>query len=362
MPTTANADHRQLRRLLTLARDLLQASDVEGIFKLVGPVIRETLRADGSMLLTAFNGTEHVIEYDCLGLIQQSFKETALYECSRRIINGITPIILPEQSGQPEDGLRHLLTLGINRLLVVSSPTPDPLITLSAYWHESNTTLRLEKSETVLRLISELVAAALGTLATKVELSDKLSNSRILMEKMTSDHKKTVHTYMQSEREAQRISITDVLTGAKNRRGFFLQGEHVFQLSRRNKQSSSLIFIDIDGLKNVNDKLGHDAGDDLIREVARLLKLCFRSSDVLARLGGDEFAAYTLETTEPSIILQRIQAAVQKANTAALPFQVALSIGIVQCDPLVCTSFEEYLMQADKLMYESKRGKRLGRL
>jgi diguanylate cyclase (GGDEF)-like protein len=86
-----------------------------------------------------------------------------------------------------------------------------------------------------------------------------------------------------------------------------------------------LIFADIDRLKAVNDELGHDAGDRCIQDSARILQDSFRDSDVIARLGGDEFAAFTLGSTQPQVILTRIQENIEGLRQhSSLPYQTLI--------------------------------------
>jgi len=104
----------------------------------------------------------------------------------------------------------------------------------------------------------------------------------------TQKHAKELHRRDQVEEELHRISVTDVMTGMLNRRGFFLNAERSFKVARRQEIPSALIYADLDELKTVNDELGHDAGDRLIQDAGRILQASFRGSDVVARFGRDE--------------------------------------------------------------------------
>jgi diguanylate cyclase (GGDEF)-like protein len=85
----------------------------------------------------------------------------------------------------------------------------------------------------------------------------------------------------------------DELTGISNRRGFIEIAKHVFELCKRAKHSATLVSVDLNGFKGINDTLGHQAGDDVLREFARQLLVNYRESDVVARIGGDEFCVLT---------------------------------------------------------------------
>lgn len=128
------------------------------------------------------------------------------------------------------------------------------------------------------------------------------------------------------------LALTDVLTGLNNRRGFFVQAEHMFKLARRKQAGCAVIYADIDGLKLVNDQLGHAAGDQLIQDAASVLRESLRDSDVLARFGGDEFVAFALDDAHPRVILARLQDNLRAFNLMQdRAYLLAVSAGAVQC-------------------------------
>lgn len=163
--------------------------------------------------------------------------------------------------------------------------------------------------------------------------------------------------------ELKRLATTDSLTGLMNRRGLMPLAEHELSLSRREQRPLALAFVDVDGLKGVNDEHGHGVGDLLIIEVAALLRDTLRASDLVARVGGDEFCV--LLTSDSAIDIDtavaRIQNHVRWANT--LPgrtYEVSVSIGAAVRDPLHDESIDELLHKADAAMYARKRTKQAG--
>jgi diguanylate cyclase (GGDEF)-like protein len=88
------------------------------------------------------------------------------------------------------------------------------------------------------------------------------------------------------------LSLTDDLTGLNNRRGFLSSAEQTIELAFRGKMGVFMCFIDLDGLKQINDSLGHEKGDQAIISTAEILKANFRSHDILARWGGDELQSW----------------------------------------------------------------------
>jgi len=157
------------------------------------------------------------------------------------------------------------------------------------------------------------------------------------------------------------LSLIDDLTGLYNRRGFMDLGEQYVKLARRSARGVTLVYLDLDRFKTINDSLGHHVGDRALLKVTEILKATFRRSDLLARLGGDEFAVLALEATGESaeMLVDRVRERITHFNrTGREPYQLAASIGLARMgdDPRI--HLEDLLNEADRAMYEEKRGKR----
>src|SRR5262249_49637126 len=116
--------------------------------------------------------------------------------------------------------------------------------------------------------------------------------------------------------------------------------------------------VDVDGLKSINDTLGHQAGDLAIAASAAVLRCTFRESDIVARLGGDEFAAVAVDAGDGSTkrILERLGQAVHEQNMrGTFAFRLSLSVGAAMLGPLARTSLAELLAEADRRLYSVKR-------
>ena len=169
----------------------------------------------------------------------------------------------------------------------------------------------------------------------------------------------------QMEEQILAISITDQLTGLHNRRGFLTLAEQHLKLSNRTKMGMLLFFADLDGMKWINDTLGHEEGDRALTDVAVILKETFRSSDIIARIGGDEFAILMMATTGISseIIMTRLQDQVDKHNNKrGRRYKISISVGTAYYDPDDPCSLDKLMSHADKLMYDQKRGKSQSKL
>lgn len=165
------------------------------------------------------------------------------------------------------------------------------------------------------------------------------------------------------ERTAEQLkllSLTDDLTGLYNRRGFLALAEQQLRVAERDEKPLMVVSADLDGLKAINDGYGHQAGDAAIVETARVLRDCFRKSDLIARVGGDEFAVL-LTGGEAEFnsgqLGSRLGKAVDRHNGRKGDALCALSIsaGFAYFDVAGTDTFEELLHRADTRMYEEKR-------
>jgi diguanylate cyclase (GGDEF)-like protein len=157
------------------------------------------------------------------------------------------------------------------------------------------------------------------------------------------------------------LSLIDALTDLYNRRGFTDLGEQYLKLAVRSSRSVSLIYLDIDRFKTINDTLGHHVGDRALLCVADTLRDTFRRSDIVARMSEDEFAVLAFETSEENAetLVQRLRAEFKELNeTTRERFQLSVSIGLARNDGDSPVQLEELLKQAEATMYKEKRNKR----
>lgn len=156
------------------------------------------------------------------------------------------------------------------------------------------------------------------------------------------------------------MAITDQLTELHNRRGFISLAGQQLKAAVRMKQQLLLAFIDLDGMKRINDIWGHEEGDRALVNAAKVLRQTFRGSDIIARIGGDEFAVLALDVTEkmPEIFMGRLQARLDDHNSGEdRGYLLSLSVGNTFFDPENPRTLDELMSEADKLMYEDKRRK-----
>lgn len=162
----------------------------------------------------------------------------------------------------------------------------------------------------------------------------------------------------QAEATIRYQATFDTLTDIPNRNLFMDRLERAISLARRNQEHLAVLFIDLDRFKEVNDTLGHAAGDELLRQVARRLKACVRQSDTVARMGGDEFTmllSSISSPTDPETVAGKV------LSSLAQPFDlhghvatISGSVGIARF-PQDSDTLEILLKYADHAMYGAKK-------
>jgi diguanylate cyclase (GGDEF)-like protein len=160
-----------------------------------------------------------------------------------------------------------------------------------------------------------------------------------------------------SEEQIQHLATHDVLTGLPNRTLFSQMLNHTIQSARRYQRQFAVLFIDLDRFKIINDTLGHAAGDQLLREIAKRFRQALREVDIVARLGGDEFVALIEEMNEPSRIAKVahhiLSAAMKPVTLMGQAYRVTASIGICMF-PQDAQDEATLMKNADIAMYCAK--------
>jgi diguanylate cyclase (GGDEF)-like protein len=159
----------------------------------------------------------------------------------------------------------------------------------------------------------------------------------------------------------ERLASTDPMTGLYNRRRFLALAEAEWSRFARYKRPFAMLMADIDLFKSINDRFGHDVGDEVIKAVADTLETSKRTSDSVGRLGGEEFALLLPESTLDSacIAAERLRRLVADriVNAGDMRVPVTISVGASVAQPQT-TGIDELLKQADLALYEAKRSGR----
>ncbi len=188
---------------------------------------------------------------------------------------------------------------------------------------------------------------------------------RVCAERALRDAKHTVDSANRALRRAlkreERMARTDELTGANNRRHFFEVGERLFGLAQRYAQPLSLIVLDIDHFKQINDTHGHEGGDAVLVQTVRRMHTLLRDSDLFARIGGEEFAILLPQTDAAHAlhVAERLREdlAQHPAQFRGNPLQITASAGVATVEANDA-SLEQLMRRADQGLYAAKQGGR----
>jgi diguanylate cyclase (GGDEF)-like protein/PAS domain S-box-containing protein len=177
-----------------------------------------------------------------------------------------------------------------------------------------------------------------------------ITKRKLLLEKLKS-----------AKKLSERLAKKDELTGLNNRREFFERGAGIFNQVSASEHPVSVIMMDIDDFKNVNDTYGHIVGDQTLQLISRMLQKLVRDNDIVARVGGEEFAFVLPETSLNKAVSLAERMRKKIANAALIKcderFRVTASFGIYSC-PVDSESLAAMLIKADKALYVAKRNGR----
>lgn len=185
-----------------------------------------------------------------------------------------------------------------------------------------------------------------------------------LLDKLQQEKERTETALInlrQANDRLEKLAATDALTNVANRREFIRRLEQEMARSIRNQTSLSLLLIDLDHFKSVNDEYGHQAGDIVLMEMANLTNTMLRAGDLLGRIGGEEFAIFLTETNlqEANVMASRLREDIEKhafifeENT----IHITISMGVIQYHPPTGT-VSDLLKRADILLYQAKENGR----
>ena len=169
---------------------------------------------------------------------------------------------------------------------------------------------------------------------------------------------KDLASMVEDELEAIQMATLDELTKISNRRGFLLLAEHYLNFCLRQDVPASLVYLDLNGFKQINDNFGHAEGDAVLVAFASQMKNSFRQTDLFARIGGDEFVILFSKTSEipANDIMKKFSKSIEKYNEEAnRGYDISFSYGVIEFDPDRHVSVDIILGDADSLMYERKK-------
>lgn len=336
-------DTRTVQRLLQAVQELSLARSLADIQRIVRAAARELTGCDGATLVLKDGDMCHYVDEDAVAPLWKGGRFPLETCISGWVMTNRQAVVI--QNIYDDERIPHAAyrPTFVKSLAMVPIRKLNPVGAIGNYWAAE--TLPTEHQISLLQSLADATSVALENVQVYEQLEQRVRDR-------TADLERANDAILH-------LSHTDDLTGVTNRRGFYLLAEPALRAARRDGLDCTLGFIDADGLKLVNDTLGHIAGDALLADLARVLRATLDESDILARMGGDEFCVLTTGSeSDPVALKARLAAAIAKFNGSAdRSYLVSASIGLVRVPFAVDRSLDEWMASADELMYAEKRAR-----
>ncbi|MEA5549646.1 sensor domain-containing diguanylate cyclase [Anabaena cylindrica UHCC 0172] len=354
LETESNATRQYLQameRLLLVVQELSLARTLDRIMEIVRVAARELTASDGASFVLRDNGFCYYADEDAIAPLWKGQRFPINICIGGWAMLNHQPAIIEDVSVDERVPYVAYQPTFVKSMVMVPIRTQEPIGAIGTYWatfHQPT----LEEIK-VLQALADITSIAIENVEVYSQLEKRVKERTIALEQEIEERKA-------AQAEVLHLSLTDELTGLYNRRGFFVLGEQQLKLAQRTQIPTCLMFIDLDGLKQINDQLGHEFGDFAILASANLINQTFRSSDTLGRLGGDEFVVlFQSHDLNVEVMIQRLQSSIDKYNQSGdKPFVVSMSIGVVDYNPNEPVPLNHLITLADELMYKHKRAKK----
>ncbi|MFB2875659.1 GGDEF domain-containing protein [Floridanema aerugineum] len=362
--STDNADttikyNRAMEQLILVVQELSLARNLETIMAIVRVAARFLTDADGASFILRDQDQCFYADEDSIAPLWKGQRFPMKICLGGWTMRNRQPAIISDIYGDERIPYVAYQPTFVRSLAMVPIRTLDPIGAIGVYW--ANLHQPTIQEVKLLQALADTTAVAMENVQVYSELEARVRQRTAELEAVNTKLLQEVQERQQAEAQVRQLSLTDELTNLHNRRGFFVLAEQQLKVAHRLNSHYCLLFIDLDGLKQINDKLGHEMGDRAIVDAARIFQKSCREADILARLGGDEFVIFaTSDLDDVGKICDRLQANVALFNqNSDRPYQLSMSIGVQCCLPKDNVSLETLLAQADELMYTQKRKKRV---
>lgn len=335
-----------IRRIVDAVQALSLARGLPDIQRVVRTAARQLAGCDGATFVLRENGMCHYADEDAIEPLWKGRRFPMTSSISGWTMLNREPAVIADVYN--DDRVHHakFRPTFVNSLVMVPIRQSDPVGAIGAYW--ATRRQPSEQDVLVLQALADSTSIAMEHALMKNELEQRVRDRTAALEEAND--------------EIRRLSLTDELTGLYNRRGFNVLAEAALRAAREHGRHGLLAFLDVDGLKRVNDRAGHDVGDDLIVDMARVIRSTLATSDIVARIGGDEFCALIAETDDDEAGLRaRLFHAFRSFNSGSpRPYALSASVGVVPVAADGTQTLEQLIAAADAEMYADKRTKLAG--
>jgi diguanylate cyclase (GGDEF)-like protein len=379
--------YSQYYKLLNHAFNTVGGKGVEALrafgFEYLGQRADELILANAVRIRDAFVILDSFVEHNSFLVTPEAF-----YAHLREALwgLGVTAYLLCSHDGSPENAkIEHMLASGESFEYAIGSiaPSVDLMNAFIRSWKQSHLggtlmMLPLYYMDEDLGFMIACVGMTDGAIYESLlrQLSNNLKGNALWnavrshsleleqkVEERSADLRLALQKLERANQLLEEASFSDELTGLLNRRGFFAVCEKQIAQAMRRHRDILVFYVDLDGMKAINDILGHATGDDAICDISEILRKSFRQTDIIARLGGDEFTifAFDMKPNEAQFARARLSEAVELFNArSGRPYKISFSMGVAVWDPGVCANLDQLLTVADAKLYEEKRRKKTG--
>jgi diguanylate cyclase (GGDEF)-like protein len=347
-----------IAHLVEVVQSLSLAKDLQAVMSLVRTAARRLIGSDGASFVLRDGDRCFYADEDAIAPLWKGQRFPMSMCISGWVMTHRTPVSIPDIYQDPRVPFEAYRPTFVQSLAMVPIRTQDPIGAIGSYWAQTHVPTEAEVQ--ILQALADSTAVAMENIRIREELEECVQQRTAELQAANDELRTEAQLRKQMEAKVLRLSLIDDLTGLNNRRGFLMRAEQLLKLVSRIHTHGWLIYIDLDGLKQVNYLHGHETGDLLIQGAAKVLKESFRDSDILGRIGGDEFVVFATGTSTPAVEIEdRLRQNIAHYN-ACYPEQspLSMSIGVIRCDPHSLHTLDDMIHQADAAMYIEKRRKR----
>lgn len=328
---------QRMRDLVTVIQELSLARDIKKVQEIVVITARKLIGAEGATFVLRDGECCHYVDEEAISPLWKG-KRFPVSQCvSGWVMENHKSLIIPDIYKDQRVPIDMYRPTFVKSLTMVPIRTLSPIGAIGNYW----STVHQPSPEELdlLQTLADTTAVALENIQVYNELEERV-------QERTSE--------LQAANEAiQRLSICDELTGLYNRRGFYLLAGQELKRAHRQHSVPLVLYLDVDGLKIINDQMGHKTGDLLIAEAARVIKASMRDSDIIGRIGGDEFCIMAVDCDHEAV-KARMKDLIDRFNARSTTFKLSISMGSAS-PQTQHEKLDSLLSRADQEMYAAKR-------
>jgi diguanylate cyclase (GGDEF)-like protein len=328
-------------RLVDAVQALSRSRDLRTIQAIVRTAARELTGADGATFVLRDEGCCYYADEDAIAPLWKGQRFPLSACISGWAMLNRQHTVIPDIYADdriPHDAYRPTF---VKSLVMVPIRDTEPIGAIGNYWADAHAATPQEVA--LLQALANSTAIAMENVAVLDQLEARVADRTAEL--------------VAANAALEELSTVDELTGLLNRRGFMLLARQQLEAIRRSYDLGALVFVDVDGLKQLNDTKGHEAGDALLQMVASALRYACRGADVLARLGGDEFVILAAPPADLEPLRRRLRAAVESSGRDALGRRPSASMGFALVHPGDHRPLEGLLAEADAAMYAEKQAR-----